>query len=108
MTDFLPKVASGVTRRLFRENKNIKDTYSLRDTSGRFDLRRNGETNFKILLDVASKPGLRLSAMDVQSRVLPLVADELNQMFKSYRFTNFSNIIVMDKNSGAMTMIGRK
>lgn len=103
MTDFLPKVAASLTRRFFRENKKVRSTITLNSASGRFD-----RADFKMMLDLTSSPGERISLPDLQTAVLPLVAEEIDRLFKSYRFTGFSKIVIMDKNTGAVTIAGRK
>jgi hypothetical protein len=107
LTDFLSKVAASRTRRLFRENKQAKKTAVLRNATARFDVRQVGGTSFKILLDLASLPGEKIPVADLESVVLPAVAEEINGLFESYKFTGFNKIVVMDKTSGAVSIAGR-
>jgi hypothetical protein len=92
---------------LFRENKQAKKTAVLRNATARFDVRQVGGTSFKILLDLASLPGEKIPVADLESVVLPAVAEEINGLFESYKFTGFNKIVVMDKTSGAVSIAGR-
>jgi len=107
MTDFLPKVASSMARRFFRENKKARKEAVLRSVAGSFES-NTGETNFKLFLDLSAIPGGKLAISNLQTTIFPLVSNEINGLFKSYRFSGFSNIVVMDKNSGAIAITGRK
>lgn len=108
MTDFLAKVAASRTRRLFRENKSAKKAAILRTATAKFDPKPEGAATFKLFLELVSLPGENISLDELQTTVLPAVADEISGLFHSYQFTGFSKIVVMDKNSGAMTIAGRK
>ncbi len=107
MTDFLAKVAASRTRRLFRENKKAKNLALLRNANARFEQDSDGESNFNMMLELASIPGEKLSEGELRKDVLPLVTDEIRRVFQSYHFTGFSQIIVLDTNSGAMTVAPR-
>jgi len=102
-TDYLAKVAANTTRRTVREKKSMKNGYVLRQVTSQFD-----GGHFKILLDLVTRPGITLAPRYLDKKVLPIIAEEAVKIFKSYKFEGFSDITVIEKNSGKMFMLMRK
>jgi len=105
---FLAKVAANSTRRFLRDKKPMKKRLVLRRVSAEYLWSRRGQGQFKILLDLVSKPGIKLAPTFLDDNVLPFVAEEAAKVFRSYKFTRFADIMVVEKNSGKMLLIPRK
>ena len=86
----------------------VSDHYILRQVTGLFDEESEKVGQFKIMLDLVSKPSVPLAPQFIERKVLPLVAKETAQIFKSYKFDHFSSITVVDKNSGKLLTVFRK
>ena len=101
---FVAKVTENKARRILRERKDTKDDLMLREVQATFDAPAAAPGTFHILLDLVSTsgPGPQLPLID---KVLPAVAKEAGQLFKSYRFENISLIQVVEKNTGQMISI---
>lgn len=100
--DFLSHVAANSTRRLFREKKALKENCVLREALGRFE--RN---TFMMFLDLITQPGVKLPPKFIEADILPVVAKEVSEMFQSYKVKEVASIIVMEKNTGKMAVLGR-
>jgi hypothetical protein len=94
---FLERVAENVTRRALKEKDDIGDSTVLRQISAHFE-KSNGQ--FRLLLDMVSRPTLPLTPRFIEKNVLPLVAQQVSELFKSYRFKDFDGITVIEKNTG--------
>jgi hypothetical protein len=106
--DFLAKVAANYTRRLLRETGGLKTRVQLRQVTGSFNnMSNSGKGYFKLLLDIASKPAAPLPPRFMELEVLPVVAREVGDMFKSYKFQDFSAITVAEKNSGKILTVAK-
>jgi len=113
LPDFLTKVTSNTLRRIFREEKKLKRSYTLRKVETSF-VETSFEENsvdrgkFEILLDLISTPQVRFSAAYIEAKILPKVALEAGKIFRGYKFTGFADIVVIEKNSGKALTVGRK
>jgi hypothetical protein len=106
-TDFVAKVAENYMRRALREKKEMKKEVQLRNVSATFGPERGDKRQFKVQLDLVSQPDKRLTASFIESKVLPLMAREAGEVFKSYRFKGVANVTVIEKNSGTMLTVPR-
>lgn len=97
---FLERVAENVTRRTLKEEDKISDTTEVRQVNVRFDHAADGQ--LKVMLDMVSRPTLPPAPSFIEKTVLPLVAKQVSELFHSYRFTNFTGITVIEKNTGKM------
>jgi hypothetical protein len=102
--EFIAKVTENKARRIFRERKDTKDDVMLRDVRASFQMMPEEDGRFSILLDLVSTTGPRPS-IGLLEKVLPVIAGEAGQLFKSYRFDGISIIQVIEKNTGKMISI---
>ena len=107
-TEFLTRVAENYMRRILRDQKAVNKQVVVREVSASFDPSQDEKKRqFRILLDLVSHPRVRLSQGFLESEVLPLVAKEVGKILRSYRFKDFANILVVEKNSGKMLTVPR-
>lgn len=102
--DFVAKVAENKARRILRERKDTKDDLMLREVQASFEGREEKPGTFRILLDLVSTTGPQPS-LKLLEKVLPAIASESGQLFKSYRFDGISIIQVVEKNTGKMISV---
>lgn len=94
--EFLSRVIENTAKRIMREKRNLKDEVQIRNVIASFP-----KNNFQLLLDLAARPKGTLAEPFLQENILPVLAQEVGTIFKSYRFNAFSDITVLEKNSGA-------
>lgn len=99
--EFVAKVTENKARRILRERKDTRDEVMLREVRAGFEPPAEGEGTFKILLDLVSTSSVR-PPVPLLDKILPVIAGEAGQLFKSYRFDGFTNILVVEKNTGRM------
>jgi len=100
MRDFMSKVTSNIVRRLFREEKMMVKTYSLRDVTASFRSSLDKGKEYQILLDLVSLPEAQRKYPSLEQKIFPTILKEAAYLFKSYKFDQFQAITVMDRNSG--------
>lgn len=100
LMDFLSDVASNTMRRELREGKETADVVVLRDIKSRFDSSENQGPQFRVFIDLVSKPGVPKPSTWMREKVLPFVILKIQDLFKSYKFDQFTAITVMEMNSG--------
>ena len=103
--DFVARVSENTMRRMLREKKEVKREGVVREVKATFDAEEGKKGHFKMLIDLAGKPSEVISPMFIEKTVLPLVAKEVADLFKSYRFRDFSGITVIEKNSGKILIV---
>ncbi len=113
--DFVARVAENTLRRMLRERKEVNREAVIREVKANFDARAGEKGNFKMLIDMVAKPAANLAGgagtvevnppLFIENTVLPLAAKEVQALFKSYRFRDFSGITVMEKNSGKILIV---
>lgn len=94
--EFLSRVIENTAKRLLREKRNIKDEVQIRNITASFP-----KNNFQLLLDLAARPKGTLGESFLRENIFPILAKEVGAVFKSYRFDAFSDITLVEKNSGA-------
>jgi hypothetical protein len=108
--DFLAKVVANQLRRVLKEKKEVKKELLLRQVSATFDENddKAAKGQFKIHLDLVSQPSVKATPQVMETNILPYVASEVLDLFKSYRFEGFSLVTVIEKNSGKMLTVPAK
>ena len=97
---FLSKVTENTMRRLFREEKKMKKEFLLRKITASFEEGNIPYGQFRILLDLVSIPGSGIKEGFLEKKILPRVSHEVQSLFRSYRFDQIAEIVVIEKNSG--------
>ncbi len=104
--DFVARVVENTMRRTLREQKEVNKQAVVREVKASFDEMPGRRGQFKVLLDMVSKPSTPLSPLFLEETVFPMVTKEVTALFKSYRFSDFSGIAVIEKNSGKILTTG--
>jgi len=104
LPDFLAGVAANRARRLLKEKPEIKSNYFLRQVIGQFE-EPAGE--YRFLIDLVPKSPQNLPGSLLDKTVFPFVARETAELIKSYKFQDFSKILVTDKHTGRMMSFPR-
>jgi hypothetical protein len=92
--DFVTRVVENTMRRLLREKKEVNKQAVVREVTAQFDPPRQDRGQVKVFLDLVSKPSVTPAPLFLEQTVLPLVAEEVADLFKSYRFRDFGGITV--------------
>ncbi len=97
--EFLAKVAANSLRRHAREDGDMKKNLFLRQVQGSF---KNMPVPgvFELSLELSALPGSPLSPEDLRKTVYPQLVEWVREIFRSYKFTGFSSIRLVEKKTG--------
>lgn len=105
--EFLARVAAKSAQRILRDEHHIEKNFLLREVTGEFNLGAGHMGQFKIFIDLVSRPALGSDLSLIETKILPVVAKEVAAIFKSYRFDGFNSLTVFEKNSGKLLTVSK-
>ncbi|MFA5146676.1 MAG: hypothetical protein WC515_04815 [Candidatus Omnitrophota bacterium] len=106
MPEFLAEQASNRVKMLFRENKKLSELFFLKSVKNVY-IDRSGRRFFKMDILVQEKGFKELPRSDAARKVFEAVLDVTAPMLRSYRFTDFDHIEVVNQADGSMISVSR-
>lgn len=105
LPSFLAKVSGQSVKRLLRESNPYKDALNIREAVGMFQETKN-LPRFQLSLDVAGRPAAPFRNV-LEKKALPEALRAVEEIFRSYKFEDYSAIAVVEKNSGKILIAER-